>query len=98
MPTGSAVVELNFKRTGSHAGQLALCVDGQQRATLDLPKMRWTYSTTAGLTCGLAGVPISDAFKPPFRFNATLQRMIVELGDGPPDDGVGKLWTVFKQQ
>ncbi|MNH43309.1 hypothetical protein D3C79_1051820 [compost metagenome] len=60
--------------------------------------MWWTYSTTAGLTCGLAGVPISDAFKPPFRFNATLQRMIVELGDGPPDDGVGKLWTVFKQQ
>ncbi len=98
LPTGSSVVELNFKRTGSHAGQLALCVDGEQRATLDLPKMWWTYSTSAGLTCGLAGVPISEAFKPPFRFNATLQRMIVELGDGPPDDGVGKLWTVFKQQ
>ncbi|WP_159917337.1 arylsulfatase [Pantoea sp. 18069] len=98
MPTGSAVVELNFKRTGSNAGQLALCVDGQQRATLELPKMWWTYSTTAGLTCGLAGVPISEAFKPPFRFNATLQRMVVELGEGPSDDGVGKLWTVFKQQ
>lgn len=98
MPTGSGVVELGFKRTGSHAGQLVLRVDGQDRASLDLPKTWWTYSTTAGLTCGLAGVPISEAFKPPFRFNATLQRMIVELGDGPPDDGVDKLWTVFKQQ
>lgn len=98
LPTDSAVVELNFKRTGSHAGQVALCVDGRQMAVLDLPKTWWTYSTTAGLTCGLAGVPISEAFKPPFRFNATLHRMVVEVGDGPPDDGVGKLWTVFKQQ
>lgn len=98
LPMGTAVVELDFQRTGSHAGHITLRIDGKAKASLDLPKTWWTYSTTAGLTCGLAAVPISPAFKPPFRFNATLQRMVVEVGEGSADDGVGKLWTVFKQQ
>ena len=98
LPLEDAEVALRFKRTGSHAGRIGLWVNGQEQATLELPKTWWTYSTTAGLTCGLAGVPISEAFKPPFRFDATLKRLIVEVGEGPPDDGVGKLWTVFKQQ
>lgn len=98
LPNGEVNVELRFDRTGSHAGRIGLWVNGEEKASLDLPKTWWTYSTTAGLTCGLAGVPISEAFKPPFRFQATLKRMVVELGDGPVDDGVGKLWTVFKQQ
>ncbi len=98
LPDGKADVELRFTRTDSHAGRLTLWVDNQEKSSLDLPKTWWTYSTTSGLTCGLAGVPISAAFRPPFRLTATLKRMIVELGDGPSDDGVGKVGTVFKQQ
>lgn len=95
---GDATVEIQFERTGTNAGRIALIVDGQVRETLDLPKTWWTYSTTAGLTCGLAGVPLSEAYCPPFHFTGTIQSMIVELGDDGDDDGVAKVWTVFKQQ
>lgn len=98
IPQGHALVELKFKRSGTNAGRLGLCVDGAEAAAVELPSTWWTYSTTAGLTCGLAGVPISQAFQHPFPFNATIRKMVVELGEGESDDGVGKLWTVFKQQ
>lgn len=98
IPKGSALVDLVFKRSGTNAGRLGLVVNGVEKAAVELPKTWWTYSTTAGLTCGLAAVPVSEAYRPPYRFSATIRRMIVELGDGPPDDGVGKLWAVFKQQ
>jgi arylsulfatase A-like enzyme len=98
LPLGNAEVVLQFQRSGSHAGRLALLVDGAERCALDLPKTWWTYSTSAGLSCGLAGVPVSEAYKPPYRFTAGIRRMVVEIGEGGPDDAEGKLWTVFKQQ
>jgi arylsulfatase A-like enzyme len=98
IPLGNASVSIRFERTGTNAGRVALFVEENEVAHLDLPKTWWTYSTTAGLTCGLAGVPLSDAYTPPFHFQATIERMIVELGDDGEEDGTAKLWTVFKQQ
>lgn len=98
IPQGEATVAIRFDRTGTNAGRVALLVNGSEVGVLDLPKTWWTYSTTAGLTCGLAGVPLSEAYRPPFHFQAKIDSMVVELGDDGAEHGTAKLWTVFKQQ
>ncbi|MGH8816032.1 MAG: hypothetical protein ACREX5_05515, partial [Achromobacter pestifer] len=98
LPVGDATVEIRFTRQARNAGRMEMLVDGVQKAALDLPKMWRTYSTTAGLTCGLAGVPLSEHFKPPFRFQAQIERVVVELADDGSDHREAQAWTVFKQQ
>lgn len=98
LPQGTATVTLQFTRTGQNAGRIALRVNGELMGELELPKTWWTYSTTAGLTCGLAGVPLTEAYRPPFRFNAAILRLAVDLENDGGDSADGKLWTVFKQQ
>jgi len=79
LPAGAAVVALEFIRTGEHRGRIALIVDGIEHDALDLPRVWWTYGTTAGLTCGLAGVPLSNAYQPPFAFTANIEKVAIEL-------------------
>jgi hypothetical protein len=70
---------VRFTRTGKHQGTVALLVNGEERASLALPRTWWTYGMTAGLTCGYAGVPISVAYQPPYTFTAELEGVIVDL-------------------
>ncbi|MBB1594442.1 hypothetical protein [Achromobacter sp. UMC46] len=98
LPAGDATVEIRFTRTARNAGTMEMFVNGERQAGIDLPKMWWTYSTTAGLTCGLAGVPLSDHFAPPYRFQATIERLVVDMADDGSDQREAQAWTVFKQQ
>ncbi|MPT39520.1 MAG: arylsulfatase [Achromobacter sp.] len=98
LPIGDASIEIRFTRKGLNAGTMEMFVNGAHAAAIELPKMWWTYSTTAGLTCGLAGVPLSENYKPPFRFQAGIERVIVEMADDGGDYREAQAWTVFKQQ
>lgn len=79
LPIGQAVIALDFVRTGELRGRIGLSVNGVEHEALDLPRVWWTYGTTAGLTCGLAGVPVSNAYTPPFHFTAVIEKVLVEL-------------------
>ncbi len=82
LPLGDAEVTLRFSRTGEHRGHIGLLVDGREQAGLELPRLWWAHGASAGLTCGLAGVPMSPAYRPPFRFDATIDSLVLELEHG----------------
>lgn len=79
LPIGDAEIVVRFTRTGKNQGTVALVVNGDERASLVLPKTWWTYGLTAGLTCGYAGVPITPAYLPPYAFTAELDVVTVDL-------------------
>jgi len=86
MPANAANITIAFERTGRNQGYVRLAVNGEQVAMMDLPQTWWTYGTTAGLTCGVAEVPISDAYTVPFPFTATIARFSVLLDHAQADE------------
>lgn len=85
---GKTSVAVRFVRTGKHAGRISLAIGEAEVDAADIPKTWSTYGVTAGLTCGLAGVPVSDAYRPPFAFSGTIRRVLVALeDDGRADPG-----------
>ena len=90
MPVGRARIALEFGRAAERQGRASLAIDGREVASVDIAKTWTTYGTTAGLTCGLAGVPVSEAFAPPFPFTGTIHRLVLEL------DGKGGAADQFK--
>ncbi|MGH8784822.1 MAG: arylsulfatase [Cupriavidus necator] len=79
LPCGEAEVTLRFSRTGDHRGSIGLLVDGREEANLELPRLWWAHGASAGLTCGLAGVPMSPAYRPPYRFDATIESLVLTI-------------------
>jgi arylsulfatase A-like enzyme len=97
MPVGRARIVLAFTRTGERRGRASLAIDAREVASVEIARTWPTYGPTAGVTCGLAGVPVSEAFAPPFAFSGTIERVVVEL-DGDGDAGADHFNHVLKEE
>jgi len=83
LPVGRSTITLDFRRTGERRARAALLLGAHEVASTEIARTWTTYGPTAGLTCGRADVPVSEAFAPPFPFTGTIHRVVVELdGDG----------------
>lgn len=79
-------LELRFRRTADHAGEVGLWVDDAQVGAGVVESFTANrFSITGnGLTCGRAeGVPPCSDYRAPFPITALLRRVVVEV-DGPP--------------
>jgi arylsulfatase len=80
VPSGAQVLGLNGNVTGAGVGTLSMTIDGSAVIQMDLPKMWKVEALNAGIRCGEnRGAPISFAYKPPFTFDQTLNRVSVKL-------------------
>lgn len=93
---GTRRVGVRLSRTGKNAARAALLLDDSVVGTVDIPKTWSTYGITAGLTCGLAGAPVSDAYRPPFAFTGTLHRVVVALENDGSEDPAEAYRAVLK--
>jgi arylsulfatase len=82
---GEHELTFRFTRTGEHRGTGTLEVDGRPSGRVDIPSFTatgWT-NTGEGLCCGFQfGLPVTRAYRTPFRFTGTLHRVVVTV-DGP---------------
>lgn len=70
--------DLAHRSDGTHL--LALSADEQTVGELVLPKMWQVYSPNSGIRCGEnTQSPIGRAYRPPFTFSGTLQRVTITL-------------------
>jgi len=82
LPAGRVELRYEFTRAGPRRGHGALFVDGKRVGTAEIPKTWPVHGTTGGLYCGRdGGMPVSDAYTPPFTFTGTIHRVVVELAD-----------------
>ena len=82
LPAGRVELRYEFTRTGPRHGHGALFVDGNRVGTAEIPKTWPVHGTTGGLYCGRdGGMPVSDAYTPPFTFTGTIHRVVVELAN-----------------
>jgi len=97
--SGRSVIELRFRREGSHRGTVSLRADGVELGSVPIPKTWPTHGTTAGLNCGRdAGAPVSYSYASPFPFTGKSLRVLIELemdGQAEPADAYA---TVLKEQ
>ncbi len=86
VPTGDHRLGFRFTKTGEHAGTGTLLIDGEPVGETPIPRFTPTrFSITGeGLCCGFdTGMPVVDAYRPPFRFTGTLHRVVVEVEGDP---------------
>ncbi|MDF0522024.1 arylsulfatase [Bradyrhizobium yuanmingense] len=95
---GSRSVLLRFDRKGKNTGELSLYVDNARMASITIPNTWSTYGITAGLTCGFAGVAVSNAYSIPFTFTGDLHRVIVELADDDSNETAQAAAAIMQQQ
>ena len=79
---GRHTLSFSFAKTGPFRGRGTLSIDGEVVAEGELPRTWPMNPATAALHCGRdGGSPVSEAYRPPFAFGATLHRVVVELAD-----------------
>lgn len=80
-----STIVVKFTRTKENSGRIELLQGGKVVDSVALEKTWWSYSLTAGMTCGFGGVPVSEAYSLPFRFTGTIEKVVVELLDEETD-------------
>jgi arylsulfatase len=84
---GARALGLSFKKTADRRGIATLLVDGREVGSAEIPKTWPVAGLAGGLNCGRDdGSPVSHAYRQPFAFSGTLQRVVLELGDDGRDD------------
>ena len=77
---GEHALGLTIRKTGESAGIVTMLVDDRPAGELALPEMWPIYAANAGLRCGEnRHAPVTRAYEPPFVFEQTLQRVIVDV-------------------
>jgi arylsulfatase len=92
---GKHVLTFRFTRTGEHRGHGALLIDGREVGAGEIPRTvpHVIETNGEGLCCGYdSGLPVTPDYEAPFRFTGTIDRVVVDLGDGETAaDGDAKL-------
>jgi arylsulfatase len=87
VPEGRRALGFIFTKTGTRRGRGGLFIDGQSVGAVELPKTWPVITTAGGIHCGRdAGLPVTDAYTPPFLFTGTLHQVRVELSDDGRSD------------
>ncbi len=89
VPTGKATLRFRFTKTGEHRGHGALYAGEQLIGEGDIPHTVPAVIETSGegLCCGYdSGLPVTDDYRAPFRFTGRIEKVIVDIGDGPAPD------------
>ena len=77
---GEHTLGTTIRKTGDSAGVLMLLIDDAPAGELELPQMWPIYAANAGLRCGEnRHAPVTRAYEPPFEFEQTLERVIVDV-------------------
>ncbi|MEX1006383.1 MAG: arylsulfatase [Acidimicrobiia bacterium] len=98
---GPHTLEFRFTKTGDSTGIGALYCDGEQVGESEIPRFTPTSfnGTGAGLSCGYElGPAIGDDYDAPFRFNATLHRVEVNVSDEPRVDPRARFEAIMSEQ
>ncbi|KAA0236473.1 MAG: hypothetical protein JJLCMIEE_00261 [Acidimicrobiales bacterium] len=86
VPPGAHHLSFSYEKTGDHGGMGRLAVDDQVVGEGAIPRFTWhRFSLTgAGLSCGYSnGLPVTDDYRAPFRFNSRIERLVIEV-EGEP--------------
>jgi hypothetical protein len=101
LPAGAVTLAFRFTRTGEHRGIGALFVGDRQVGEGEIPRTVPAVIETSGegLCCGYdSGLPVTDAYRAPFRFTGRIRRVVVEV-DGPARlDPEAEARAVMKEQ
>ncbi len=93
--------EFRFTKTGDNEGTGALFCDGEVVGEGEIPRFTpMSFNDTgAGLTCGYElGPAVGDDYDAPFRFNATLHRVEVNVSDEPRVDPHAEFEAIMAEQ
>jgi arylsulfatase len=98
---GVHLLSFRFTRTGEDQGLGALLID--ERVVAEGVIARFTpirfSATGAGLTCGYSnGLPVTDEFDGPFRFNGLLRKVTVSVEGEPRIDAEGEARLAIASQ
>ena len=74
-------------------------IGGDVIGSVEIARTWPTHGTTAGLNVGeVAGSPVSDAYRRPFRINAENLRVVVELADAAGGNPGAAYQAVLREQ
>ena len=77
---GKHTLGIDIKKTGDVSAEVSMTVNSKIVANTKFPKMWQIFSPNSGIRCGEnRHAPISRAYKPPFVFEQTLARVVIEL-------------------
>lgn len=80
VPTGRSALSMAFDLTGSHRGASSLYIDGQAAGSAEVVIQPYRYSFEEGLEIGKdPQTPVSESYESPFRFNGTLEKVVLEV-------------------
>jgi hypothetical protein len=80
IPTGEHKLTVEISKAGLDSGIAKVALDKQSLGVMLLPKLWPIYTPNSGIRCGEnRHAPISRAYTPPFVFNQTLKRVIVDV-------------------
>jgi arylsulfatase A-like enzyme len=85
IPAGAMTLRFRFTRTGEHRGVGRLFIGDRQVGEGEIPRTVPAVIETSGegLCCGYdSGLPVTEAYRAPFRFTGTIKRVEVEV-EGP---------------
>jgi arylsulfatase len=90
LPVGRSTLRFEFTKTGDYQGTGTLRINGEPAGSVHLPRTWPVSGTSGGLYCGRdGGTPVSQAYRLPFAFTGTLNRVVIELDDdGQPDPSI----------
>jgi arylsulfatase A-like enzyme len=82
IPAGRHALRWEFTKTGELRGRGVLLIDDERVGEGEFPKTWPIFTNVGGLHCGRdLGTPVSEAYRTPFTFTGTIERVVVELGD-----------------
>jgi arylsulfatase len=89
IPSGATTLRFQFTRTGEHRGVGRLFIGNRQVGEGQIPRTVPAVIETSGegLCCGYdSGLPVTEAYRAPFRFTGTIKRVEVEVEGAPRQD------------
>jgi arylsulfatase len=101
VPCGRHQLTFAFKKTESFRGAGRLLLDGRVIGEAEIPNVTPArYSITGGgITCGWEhGPAIGEGYDPPFPFNGTLERVVVEVDGVAHRDPQAEFEAIMSEQ
>ena len=90
-----------FEKTHEHRGIGTLVIDGQDAGSVEIERFTPTrFSITGeGLCCGYdMGMPVTNDYRPPFRFTGTLHKVVVDVEGAPFVDPAAEAEQAIRTQ
>ncbi|MGQ0509560.1 MAG: arylsulfatase [Betaproteobacteria bacterium] len=101
LPAGKLLLQLRFTPTGEHRGRAELYLGERRIGEGDIPRtIPAVIETSAeGLCCGYdSGLSVTPDYEAPFRFTGSIDKVVVEVGQGPAPDAEAQLRNAFTDQ